>query len=139
MDEVKKNVGLPFNQFFDVAERGGRGFDESDLDELRQAADAFEAIFVAQFIKTARASKLADDVFGNQASDTYQSMLDDQYSRKLASSANLGIAEALVDQLSGSFCKIWSAIDGKSVSILLIVVSRPTEKLFLLLVKISPI
>ena len=27
-------------------------------------------------------------------SETYQSMLDDQYSRKLASSANLGIAEA---------------------------------------------
>ena len=28
----------------------------SDLDDLRQAADAFEAIFVAQFIKTARAA-----------------------------------------------------------------------------------
>ena len=105
MDEVKKNVGLPFNQGFEVAGRGSRALDASDLDDLRQAADAFEAIFVAQFIKTARAAKLADDVFGNQASDTYQSMLDDQYSRKLASSANLGIAEALVNQLSGSLAK----------------------------------
>ena len=101
MDEVIKNVGLPFNQGFEVAERGSRALDASDLDDLRQAADAFEAIFVAQFIKTARTAKLADDVFGNQASDTYQSMLDDQYARKLASSANLGIAEALVDQLGG--------------------------------------
>lgn len=101
MDEVKKNVGLPFNQGFEVAGRSRRALDASDLDDLRQAADAFEAIFVAQFIKTARAAKLADDVFGNQASDTYQSMLDDQYARKLASSANLGIAEALVDQLGG--------------------------------------
>ena len=35
----------------------------------------------------------------------HQSMLDDQYARKLASSANLGIAEALVNQLSGSLAK----------------------------------
>lgn len=105
MDLVSKNIGLPLNQLFDVAEVGGRGLDESDLDELRRAADSFEAIFVAQFIKTARASKLASDVFGNQATETYQSMLDDQYSRKLASSANLGIAEALVNQLSGSLAK----------------------------------
>ena len=62
MDPVSKNIGLPLNQFFDVAEPGGRGFDEGDLDELRRAADSFEAIFVAQFIKTARASKLAKDV-----------------------------------------------------------------------------
>ena len=45
MDEVK-NVGLPFNQGFEVAGRGSRALDASDLDDLRQAADAFEAIFV---------------------------------------------------------------------------------------------
>ena len=101
MDEVKNTIGLPLNQFFKMAGNGGRELDASDLDDLRQAADAFEAIFVSQLIKTARAAKLADDVFGNQASDTYQSMLDDQYARKLSSSANLGIAEALVDQLGG--------------------------------------
>jgi flagellar protein FlgJ len=102
MDKIDKNAGLPVNQFLDLAGRGSRALDEKDLDELRRAADAFEAIFVAQFVKTARAAKLADDVFGNQASETYQSMLDDQYSRQLASSANLGIAEALVSQLGGS-------------------------------------
>ena len=101
MDEVKNTIGLPLNQFFEMAGNGGRELDASDLDDLRQAADAFEAIFVSQLIKTARAAKLADDVFGNQASDTYQSMLDDQYARKLSSSANLGIAEALVDHLGG--------------------------------------
>ena len=101
MDEIKNTIGLPLNQVFEMAGNGGRALDASDLDDLRQAADAFEAIFVSQLIKTARAAKLADDVFGNQASDTYQSMLDDQYARKLSSSANLGIAEALVDQLGG--------------------------------------
>ena len=101
MDQIEKNAGLPVNQFLDLTGPGSRALSERDLDELRRAADAFEAIFVAQLVKTARAAKLADDVFGNQASETYQSMLDDQYSRQLASSANLGIAEALVSQLGG--------------------------------------
>lgn len=105
MDQIDKNAGLPVNQFLDLAGRGSRALDEKDLDELRRAADAFEAIFVAQFVKTARAAKLADDVFGNQASETYQSMLDDQYSRQLASSTNLGIAEALVLQLGGTVAR----------------------------------
>lgn len=101
MDQISKTTKLPINQFLDLAGRGKRGLDKNELDELRRAADAFEAIFVSQFIKTARATKLADDVFGNQASQTYQSMLDDQYAKQLASSTNLGIAEALVMQLGG--------------------------------------
>lgn len=101
MDQISKKTGLPINQFLDLAGRGKRELDKNELDELRRAADAFEAIFVSQFIKTARATKLADDVFGNQASQTYQSMLDDQYAKQLASSTNLGIAEALVMQLGG--------------------------------------
>ena len=102
MDQISKKTGLPNSQFPSLPGVDGRALEREDLHELRRAADAFEAIFVAQFVKTARAAKLADDVFGNQASETYEAMLDDQYSRQLASSANLGIAEALVSQLSGS-------------------------------------
>ena len=51
MDPVSKNIGLPLNQFFDVAEPGGRGFDEGDLDELRRAADSFEATFCCTIYK----------------------------------------------------------------------------------------
>ena len=99
MDPINQNPGLPLNKTFGLNGKGA--LDGNDLDELRRTADAFEAIFVSQFLKAARSANLADDIFGSQAGDTYQSMLDDQYAKDLASSTKLGIAEALVMQLGG--------------------------------------
>ena len=67
--------------------------------DLREAAEQFEAIFLNEFIKQARKAKLADDIFGSQAQDTYQDMMDRELSSQLAGRVNLGIAEALVRQL----------------------------------------
>ena len=73
--------------------------------DLREAAEQFEAIFLNEFIKQARKAKLADDILGSDAQDTYQDMMDRELSTQLAGRVNLGIAEALVRQLGG-------AIDG---------------------------
>ena len=43
----------------------------------------------------ARSAKLADDLLGGEAVDTYTSLLDQERAEKLASNVNLGIAEAL--------------------------------------------
>ena len=67
--------------------------------ELREAAEQFEAIFLNEFIKQARKAKLAEDIFGSEAQDTYQDMMDRELSSQLAGRVNLGIAEALVRQL----------------------------------------
>ena len=67
--------------------------------DLRQAAEQFEAIFLNEFIKQARKAKLAEDIFGSEAQDTYQDMMDRELSSQLAGRVNLGIAEALVRQL----------------------------------------
>ena len=67
--------------------------------DLREAAEQFEAIFLNEFIKQARKAKLADDIFGSEAQDTYQDMMDRELSSQLAGRVNLGIAEALVRQL----------------------------------------
>ena len=40
--------------------------------ELREVAEQFEAIFLNEFIKQARKAKLAEDIFGSEAQDTYQ-------------------------------------------------------------------
>ena len=69
-------------------------------EELRQAAEEFEAIFAGQMLSQARQTKLADDLFGSKGSDTFRSMLDQEYSREFANNASLGIAEAPVQQLS---------------------------------------
>ena len=66
---------------------------------LREAAEQFEAIFLNEFIKQARKAKLAEDIFGSEAQDTYQDMMDREMSTQLAGRVNLGIAEALVRQL----------------------------------------
>ena len=67
--------------------------------DLREAAEQFEAIFLNEFIKQARKAKLAEDIFGSEAQDTYQDMMDRELSTQLAGRGNLGIAEALVRQL----------------------------------------
>ena len=67
--------------------------------DLREAAEQFEAIFLNEFIKQARKAKLAEDIFGSEAQDTYQEMMDRELSSQLAGRVNLGIAEALVRQL----------------------------------------
>ena len=72
--------------------------------DLREAAEQFEAIFLNEFIKQARKAKLADDILGSEAQDTYQDMMDRELSSQLAGRVNLGIAEALVRQLGpGNF------------------------------------
>ena len=66
---------------------------------LREAAEQFEAIFLNEFIKQARKAKRAEEIFGSEAQDTYQDMMDRELSTQLAGRVNLGIAEALVRQL----------------------------------------
>ena len=70
-------------------------------DELRAAAGKFEAIFLNEFMKQARKTKLAEDLFGSSAKTTYEEMLDREYSDQLSGRVNLGVADALVRQLGG--------------------------------------
>ena len=73
-----------------------------DNTSLKDAAEQFEALFLAQMLKTARAAKLSDDVLGNSASDTYHAMMDNELAGKLSKAGNFAIAEALIKQFGGS-------------------------------------
>ena len=73
----------------------------SENDELRAAAEKFEAIFLNEFMKQSRKTKLAEDLFGSSAKTTYEEMLDREYADNLSDKINLGIADALVRQLGG--------------------------------------
>jgi len=74
---------------------------EAEARELRAVAEQFEALFVKQMLEQARKTKLADELFGGTGNETFRSMLDDEYAQKMAETTNLGIAEALVQQLGG--------------------------------------
>lgn len=67
-------------------------------ENLRDAAEFFEAMFLNQMMKQARDASLADDLFGNKGTETYTSLLDQERSEVMAKNINLGIADALVRQ-----------------------------------------
>ena len=66
--------------------------------ELKDVAEQFEAIFVHQMLKQARQSKLAEGIFSSEAQDTFNNMLDQEYSQILSKKNNFGIAEGLIRQ-----------------------------------------
>ena len=68
--------------------------------DLRAAAEQFEALFIQQLLKQARSAKLADDIFANEAGETYLGMLDQERATQLSKTMDLGIAEALIGQFS---------------------------------------
>ena len=68
--------------------------------DLRAAAEQFEALFIQQLLKQARSAKLADDIFANEASETYLGMLHQERATQLSKTIDLGIAEALIGQFS---------------------------------------
>tara|TARA_B100000242_G_scaffold242730_1_gene182899 strand:+ start:162 stop:455 length:294 start_codon:yes stop_codon:yes gene_type:complete len=67
--------------------------------DLREVAEQFEAIFINQFLAQSRKTKLAEGLFENKGTETYNSLLDHERAQQLASSVDLGIADALVRQL----------------------------------------
>ena len=66
--------------------------------DLETVADQFESIFVFQMLKQARQSKLAEGIFSSEAQDTFNNMLDLEYSQILSKKNNFGIADALIKQ-----------------------------------------
>lgn len=69
-------------------------------DELRQATDAFEGLFLQQIMKTAREASLGDDLMGGSGVETMQGMLDEKFSQLGAGKAGLGIGKALYQQFA---------------------------------------
>ena len=74
-----------------------------DSQDLVNVADQFESIFVHQMLKQARQSKLAEGIFSSEAQDTFNNMLDIEYSKILSKKNNFGISEALVKQFQPNF------------------------------------
>ncbi len=76
---------------------------EKNNQDLKNVAEQFESIFVHQMLKQARQSRLAEGVFSSEAQDTFNNMLDVEYSQILSKKNNFGIAEALIKQFQPHF------------------------------------
>ncbi|MBN1646865.1 MAG: rod-binding protein [Spirochaetales bacterium] len=74
---------------------------KGDNDKLKKACEDFSSIFIKQMLnsmkKTVHKSGLMD---GGMAEEIFEDMLYDEYAKKIASTANLGLADMMYRQLS---------------------------------------
>ena len=68
------------------------------LKELKEVSNQFESIFINQILKQARQNKIENGLFDSEAIDTFNSMIDQQYSEILSKKTSFGISEALFNQ-----------------------------------------
>ena len=71
------------------------------LGKLHQAATQLEGVFLQMVMSTMRETVPQNDLFGKDqsAEQTWQSMLDDEYSQQMAKSGGLGLAQQLERQM----------------------------------------
>jgi flagellar protein FlgJ len=67
---------------------------------IKKVAQQFEALFLNNILKGMRQAKLAEGIFDNSQSDTYNDMYDQQLSVHLAGKPGVGLADLIVKQLS---------------------------------------
>ncbi len=64
-------------------------------ENLDKAAAQFEALFINQMLKSARAAKLGDGLFDSEALDQFRDMQDAKLSETIAVHTPMGIGKAL--------------------------------------------
>jgi peptidoglycan hydrolase FlgJ len=90
----------------------GLAVDSKELDALRmqakqapdkallKAAKQFEAVFMNMMLKSMRDATPQDDMFDNEQTKMFTSMLDQQLSQSVGGSRGIGLADMMVKQLS---------------------------------------
>jgi peptidoglycan hydrolase FlgJ len=70
--------------------------------DLYQACQDFEALFIKQMLDVMRKTiHKEDDMLGNgMGQDMYEDMLYDEYAKKMASTAQFGLADMIYSQVS---------------------------------------
>ena len=67
---------------------------------LKQVAKQFEGIFIQMMLKSMRDASMGDEIFDSDQSKLYRDMFDKQVALDMANNKGIGIADALVRQLS---------------------------------------
>ncbi|MFT3965846.1 MAG: rod-binding protein [Sphingobium sp.] len=79
---------------------GGSAPETREMQSLKKAAQAFEAVFIRQMLGEMRSSGFGDDLTGSSAVEQFQEMADAKTADTLSERGNFGIADMLVKQLA---------------------------------------
>ena len=96
MDEI--NLKLNSQQNYKNNIETNKFDSNNKLKELKDISNQFESIFINQILKQARQNKIENGLFDSEAINTFNSMIDEQYSEILSKKTNFGISEALFNQ-----------------------------------------
>lgn len=80
---------------------GPAAANDPQRDKMREAAQAFEAVFLRQMIGSMRQARLAEDPFGSQATEQFRDMSDARLADEMSKQGSFGIAELLLQQFQG--------------------------------------
>lgn len=72
----------------------------ANKENLQKAAAQFEALFINQMLKSARAAKLGEGLFDSEALNQFRDMQDAKLSETMAVHTPMGIGKALTDFLA---------------------------------------
>jgi len=67
---------------------------------LDEAGQKFEAVFIGMMLKSMRQAKLGNELFDSQAIDRFREMQDGKIAETMAAHAPLGIGKAMTEFLS---------------------------------------
>ena len=100
------NIGLD-KPFFNLAVNKNEPMNSNPLDTdsdtsegLKNVADQFEAIFLETLLRQARESKLSEGLFDSKADDNFEQMFDQELANSSSKLVDIGIADAIVRQMS---------------------------------------
>ena len=79
-----------------------RDTNSDTLAGLQSVADQFEAIFLETLLRQARESKLSDGLFDSKADDNFEQMFDQELANSSSKLVDIGIADAIVRQMSNT-------------------------------------
>jgi len=72
----------------------------NENEDLKAVANQFEAIFLEMLLKQARESKLSEGLFDTKSDDNFVQMFDAELAKSSSELVDIGIAEAIVKQMS---------------------------------------
>jgi flagellar protein FlgJ len=102
VNNLSENSHIGTAQFFaqsDVVRSTKLAQQENNAD-LEAVADQFEAIFIESLLKQARESKLSESLFDTNADDNFIEMFDRELANTSSKLVDIGIAEAIIRQMS---------------------------------------
>jgi Rod binding domain-containing protein len=67
--------------------------------ELREAAEEFEAVFLAQLLQTMTRGLAGDGPLGDGAADPFRNLLNQEVARSISRAGGIGVADAVLQEM----------------------------------------